>query len=121
MTQCCLFLNDVCSDTLTAKGRVNDGEDECCSFKGRIYALLSVVGYALATPVAPIIVLFAEFSRLCSKEAYDQKFQAYWEDRKCCALIDILFTAIVSPVIFLLGAIRSIFAMVFNPGIIYQS
>lgn len=104
------------------KEYVREGEGECCSFRGRGWALLYAVSFGVLTPLSPLVLLIVEIYQLGFSNELNHEHEAvqdYWKQKKCIALLDITALIITSPLLFLAKAVRYAIAAVIHPGIIY--
>lgn len=90
-----------------------DGREQFCSCSGRCSALRLGLSFVVLSPVASIFAAVHFFGR------DDWMIKDYFKDRPCIAWIDVTVTILISPLIFLVAAIRGICAAVFHPGLAF--
>lgn len=105
-----------CKDAVVVMADADHGEERISSLRGRGFALLRTIGASVVTAISPLLATGVIIGMFVTNDRH----QEYWKDHKCIALLDITCTILLSPLIALAAVVRSVIAMIFYPGIIYQ-
>lgn len=108
----------LCYELVIDRVDADHGEEKCCSFSGRGYALARTALFGVLTPFAPIVIGIHFYQSFTSENSSD--FQNYWKERKCIALLDVAVSVILSPLLMLVYTVRCVVAAIFHPGLLYK-